>query len=75
MVTLDFEGFVDGVAFEGGKGTDYPLTIGSNSFIPGFEEQLVGAEIGVEKEVNVTFPENYHANDLAGKAAVTVSRR
>ena len=70
MVTLDFEGFVDGVAFEGGKGTDYPLTIGSNSFIPGFEEQLVGAEIGVEKEVNVTFPENYHANDLAGKAAV-----
>lgn len=70
MVTLDFEGFVDGVAFEGGKGTDYPLTIGSNSFIPGFEEQLVGAEIGVEKKVNVTFPENYHANDLAGKAAV-----
>ena len=70
MVTLDFEGFVDGVAFEGGKGTDYPLTIGSNSFIPGFEEQLVGAEIGVEKEVNVTFPENYHANALAGKAAV-----
>mgnify|MGYP002647457894 FL=1 len=69
-VVLDFEGFVDGVAFEGGKGTDYPLTIGSNSFIPGFEEQLVGAEIGVEKEVNVTFPENYHANDLAGKAAV-----
>ena len=70
MVTLDFEGFVDGVAFEGGKGTDYPLTIGSNSFNPGLEEQLVGAEIGVEKEVNVTFPENYHANDLAGKAAV-----
>lgn len=70
MVTLDFEGFVDGVAFEGGKGTDYPLTIGSNSFIPGFEDQLVGAEIGVEKEVNVTFPESYHANDLAGKPAV-----
>jgi len=69
-VTLDFEGFVDGVAFEGGKGTDYPLTIGSNSFIPGFEEQLVGAEIGVEKEVNVTFPEEYHSADLAGKAAV-----
>ena len=61
MVTLDFEGFVDGVAFEGGKGTDYPLTIGSNSFIPGFEDQLVGAELNVEKEVNVTFPENYHA--------------
>lgn len=70
MVTLDFEGFVDGVAFEGGKGTDYPLTIGSNSFIPGFEDQLVGAELNVEKEVNVTFPENYHANDLAGKPAV-----
>ena len=70
MVTLDFEGFVDGVAFEGGKGTDYPLTIGSNSFIPGFEEQLVGAVIGEEKEVNVTFPEDYHAEDLKGKAAV-----
>lgn len=70
MVTLDFEGFVDGVAFEGGKGTDYPLTIGSNSFIPGFEDQLVGAELNKEVEVNVTFPEDYHANDLAGKAAV-----
>ena len=70
MVTLDFEGFVDGVAFEGGKGTDYPLTIGSNSFIPGFEEQLVGAVIGEEKEVNVTFPEDYHAEDLKGTAAV-----
>lgn len=53
-VTLDFEGFVDGEAFDGGKGTDYPLTIGSGSFIPGFEEQLVGANIGEEKEVNVT---------------------
>ena len=62
--------FVDGEAFEGGKGTDYPLTIGSNSFIPGFEDQLVGAKIGEEKEVNVTFPESYHANDLAGKPAV-----
>lgn len=70
MVTLDFEGFVDGVAFEGGKGTDYPLTIGSHSFIPGFEEQLVGAVIGEEKEVNVTFPEDYHAEDLKGKEAV-----
>lgn len=70
MVTLDFEGFVDGVAFEGGKGTDYPLTIGSNSFIPGFEEQLVGAVIGEEKEVNVTFPEDYHAEELKGKEAV-----
>lgn len=69
-VTLDFEGSVDGEAFEGGKGTDYPLTIGSGAFIPGFEEQLVGAEIGQEKEVNVTFPENYQAKKLAGKAAV-----
>ncbi|HIS25974.1 MAG TPA: trigger factor [Candidatus Pullilachnospira intestinigallinarum] len=69
-VTLDFEGSVDGEAFEGGKGTDYPLTIGSGAFIPGFEEQLVGAEIGKEKEVNVTFPENYQAKELAGKAAV-----
>lgn len=69
-VTLDFEGSVDGEAFEGGKGTDYPLTIGSGAFIPGFEEQLVGAEIGQEKEVHVTFPENYQAKELAGKAAV-----
>ena len=67
---LDFEGFVDGVAFEGGKGEDYPLTIGSGAFIPGFEEQLVGAEIGKELEVNVTFPEDYQAEDLKGKAAV-----
>ncbi len=70
MTVLDFEGFVDGVAFEGGKGEDYPLTIGSNAFIPGFEEQLIGAEIGKEAEVNVTFPENYHSEDLAGKPAV-----
>ena len=70
QVLLDFEGFVDGEAFEGGKGEKYPLTIGSGAFIPGFEEQLVGAEIGKEMEVNVTFPEDYHANDLAGKAAV-----
>ena len=69
-VTLDFEGFVDGVAFEGGKGEDYPLTIGSGSFIPGFEEQLIGAEIDKETEVNVTFPEDYQAEELAGKAAV-----
>lgn len=69
-VILDFEGFVDGEAFEGGKGENYPLTIGSNSFIPGFEEQLVGAESGKEVEVNVTFPEDYHAEDLKGKAAV-----
>lgn len=69
-ITLDFEGFTDGTAFEGGKGTDYPLTIGSGSFIPGFEEQLVGAEIGKETEVNVTFPEDYNEKTLAGKAAV-----
>ena len=70
QINLNFEGFVDGVAFEGGKGEDYPLTIGSGSFIPGFEEQLIGAEIGKEIEVNVTFPENYQSEDLAGKAAV-----
>ena len=70
ITTLDFEGFVDGVAFEGGKGENYPLTIGSGAFIPGFEEQLVGAEIGKEVEVNVTFPEEYQAKELAGKAAV-----
>ena len=69
FTTLDFEGFVDGEAFEGGKGQDYPLQIGSGSFIPGFEEQLIGAKIGEEKEVNVTFPEEYHAKELAGKAA------
>ena len=70
IVTLDFEGFVDGVAFEGGKGTDYPLTIGSGSFIPGFEEQLIGAEIDKEVEIKVTFPEEYQAAELAGKDAV-----
>ena len=70
QVTLDFEGFVDGEAFEGGKGEKYPLTIGSGSFIPGFEDQLVGAEIGKEVEVKVTFPEDYQAENLAGKDAV-----
>ena len=70
IVTLDFEGFVDGVAFEGGKGENYDLTIGSNTFIPGFEDQLVGAEIGKELDVNVTFPEEYGAKELAGKEAV-----
>ncbi|HIX64109.1 MAG TPA: trigger factor [Candidatus Mediterraneibacter colneyensis] len=70
QVTLDFEGFVDGVAFEGGKGENYPLTIGSGSFIPGFEDQLIGAEIDKELEVNVTFPEEYQAKELAGKDAV-----
>ncbi len=70
QIILDFEGFVDGEAFEGGKGEKYPLTIGSGSFIPGFEDQLIGAEIGKELEVNVTFPEDYQEEDLAGKAAV-----
>ena len=70
MTTIDFEGFVDGVAFEGGKGTDYPLTIGSHSFIDTFEEQLIGKNIGEECEVNVTFPEEYHAAELAGKPAM-----
>ena len=70
QVILDFEGFVDGAAFEGGKGEKYPLTIGSGAFIPGFEEQLIGAEIGKEVEINVTFPEEYQAEELAGKAAV-----
>lgn len=70
MIKLDFEGFVDGVAFAGGKGEDYPLTIGSGSFIPGFEDQLIGAKIGEETEVNVTFPEDYQAEELKGKAAV-----
>ena len=69
-VVLDFEGFVNGVAFEGGKGENYPLTIGSGAFIPGFEEQLVGAELEKEVEVNVTFPAEYHAPDLASKEAV-----
>lgn len=70
MTVIDFEGFVDGVAFEGGKGEDYPLTLGSGSFIPGFEEQLAGCEIGKETEVKVTFPADYHAEDLKGKEAV-----
>ena len=69
-VILDFEGFVDGEAFEGGKGENYPLTIGSGSFIQGFEEQLVGAEAEKEVEVKVTFPEEYHAEELKGKDAV-----
>lgn len=70
MTVIDFEGFVDGVAFEGGKGENYPLTIGSGAFIPGFEEKLIGAELGKEVDVEVTFPEDYHAEDLKGKAAV-----
>ena len=70
QTTIDFEGFVDGVAFEGGKGEDYPLTIGSHSFIDTFEEQLIGKKVGEEVEVNVTFPENYQAKELAGKPAM-----
>lgn len=69
ITTIDFEGFVDGVAFEGGKGTDYSLTIGSGQFIPGFEDQLIGAKIGEETEVKVTFPEEYHSEELSGKPA------
>ena len=69
IATIDFEGFVDGVAFEGGKGTDHPLTIGSHSFIDNFEEQLIGKNTGDEVEVKVTFPEQYQAKDLAGKPA------
>ncbi len=70
MTVIDFEGFVDGVAFEGGKGENYPLTIGSGAFIPGFESALIGAELGKETQVEVTFPEDYHASELAGKPAV-----
>ena len=68
-ITLDFEGFVDGVAFDGGKGENYELKIGSGSFIPGFEAQIVDHKIGEDFDVNVTFPEDYSAKDLAGKAA------
>ena len=70
ITVIDFEGFVDGVAFEGGKGENYSLTLGSGQFIPGFEEQIVGHNIGDEFDVNVTFPEDYHAENLKGKAAV-----
>jgi trigger factor len=66
---IDFEGFCDGVAFEGGKGTDYALKLGSGAFIPGFEEQIVGKKIDEEFDVNFTFPTEYHAAELAGKAA------
>ena len=70
MLNINFEGFVDGEAFAGGKGEDYRLKLGSNSFIPGFEPQLVGAKKGVECDVNVTFPESYHSDELAGKDAL-----
>lgn len=69
-VNIDFEGFVDGEAFEGGKGENYPLVLGSHSFIDNFEDQLVGKEVGDEVEVNVTFPQNYQAEELAGKKAM-----
>lgn len=67
---IDYEGFVDDVAFDGGKGEAHPLELGSNSFIPGFEEQLVGVKTGEHRDINVTFPEEYHSKELAGKAAV-----
>ena len=70
LTVIDFEGFTDGVAFDGGKGTHYSLEIGSGAFIPGFEDQLVGAEIGKEVKVNVTFPKDYHSEDLKGKKAM-----
>ena len=70
MTVIDFEGFVDGEPFEGGKGENYPLTIGSHSFIDTFEEQMIGMNIGEEKELNVTFPEEYHAEELKGKPAM-----
>ena len=69
IANINYEGFVDGVAFDGGKGEDHDLTLGSGSFIPGFEDQIVGKTIGEEFDVNVTFPEEYHAAELAGKAA------
>ena len=70
IAVIDFEGFKDGVAFEGGKGENYSLEIGSNTFIPGFEEQLIGMATGEEKDINVTFPEDYHAEDLKGAPVV-----
>lgn len=70
QTVIDFDGYIDGKRFEGGKSEDYPLTIGSHSFIDTFEEQLIGKNIGEECEVNVTFPEEYHAKELAGKPAV-----
>ena len=70
VVTIDFEGSVDGVPFDGGQATEYPLTLGSNTFIPGFEEQLVGAKVGDDVDVKVTFPEEYQAKELAGKEAI-----
>ena len=70
IAIIDFEGFKDGVAFEGGKGENYSLTIGSGTFIPGFEDQVIGMKKGEEKEINITFPEDYHAEDLKGQPVV-----
>ena len=70
IAVIDFEGFKDGVAFEGGKGENYSLTIGSHTFIPGFEEQLIGMEVGEERDINVSFPEDYHAEELKGAPVV-----
>lgn len=70
IVVIDFEGYIDNVPFEGGKGSNYHLTIGSGQFIPGFEDQLIGVKAGDEVDVNVTFPEDYHKKDLAGKHAL-----
>ena len=70
IAIIDFEGFKDGVAFEGGKGENYSLTIGSNTFIPGFEDQVIGMEVGEEKDINVSFPDDYHVDDLKGQPVV-----
>ena len=70
LAVIDFEGFIDGEPFEGGKAENYNLELGSNTFIPGFEEQLVGMAKGEEKEIKVTFPEEYHVEELKGKEAV-----
>lgn len=70
IAIIDFEGFKDGIAFDGGKGENYSLTIGSNTFIPGFEEQIIGMSIGEEKDLNLSFPEDYHSEDLKGQAVV-----
>lgn len=70
VVMIDFVGSVDGVEFQGGKGSNYPLELGSGSFIPGFEDQLIGSKAGDKVDVKVKFPENYHAKDLAGKDSV-----
>ena len=70
VAIIDFEGFKDGVAFDGGKGENYSLELGSNSFIPGFEDQIIGMKAGDEKELNLTFPEDYHVKDLAGAPVV-----